>query len=709
MTRKEILLKSSSIERLTATGELAAALELLKEMIRNCSRSDFIYDLETLTANYLNLLRYSFEGYHDPRQKNILNSISAGIFHLSDQVVYHLTEDFYPQRKIDRQTIRSHFRDDPSVVFPGISDDLFRLIWLTNETEDFYTRLVRQFEQESAAEWHDRCLFVSALTLSLLQYFDPHKFKLLSGFIYRQEPQVYHRALTGFVAGLLKYDQRIRFYPEITDILKDLAGFESIRQDVEVILLQYLMARETEKITREFEKEVLPEMQKMMPRIEDKLQLDDLVEEDDPEGKNPGWKDMIEEVPGLFEKIEKFSRMQMEGGDVFMSAFSMLKRFEFFNVISHWFAPFYKEHPAIRQAEIGEEDIRERLMDGLVKAFYICNSDKYSFALNFQAIPARQRSMIVTHFEAELEQMKDMASEEELLDPVMISNAIYTQYIQDLYRFYKLHPNRNEFDDMFQWSVNFNRLSFYLSWFQHDTFTEKLAGFYFDKAHWDEAVTLYEFLTEKGTPRSDWYQKIGYAREQQGNYSLAIENYRKAELFDIDRLWLLKKLVRCSMKMEQYETALSSLLEALELQPEDMQLHSLAGQCYLKLNEFERAVHHYSKVRFYSPGNLKSLRPIAYSLFVMGKLDQAREAYEEILSSSDTPSPYDLMNAGHVALCTGNRGKALELYHKSLNAEGFGKKQFIHAFREDIPWLEKCGITPEEIPLIADYILISID
>ena len=94
------------------------------------------------------------------------------------------------------------------------------------------------------------------------------------------------------------------YYPEIAKALDELGKDESIRSGVESIILQLLMAQETEKITEEFEKDVLPEMKKMMPKIEDKLQLGKLFEDEDAEGKNPGWKDMIDEVPGLFERIE---------------------------------------------------------------------------------------------------------------------------------------------------------------------------------------------------------------------------------------------------------------------------------------------------------------------------------------------------------------------------------------------------------------------
>jgi len=730
MTRKEIEQQYQQLVKNVVEGKLVFALDILKRLVRFTTRSEYFYEVESISDNYQRLLKYSFEEYHDPKQAEILLSISASILNLADQLTDHLLEDFFPEKRNSIAQLRQEFGSDDAVMSnkieelffshevsglideslphaSPITENVFKLIWLAKSFRDFHISLIRNLSQNSRIEWHERCLIVSALTISLLNYFDPVKFELLGEFIQKREAQVYHRAMVGFILALICYDPRIRYYPSLVRMLDDLSKEEDIRQDTETIFLQLLMSRETEKITREFEQEVLPDMQKMMPKLGDKLQLDEVVDIDDPEEQNPGWKEMIDEVPGLYEKIEKFSRMQMEGADVFMSTFAMLKRFDFFNQMSHWFLPFYPDHHALKKEEEEEGGIRQRLMDALGRAFYICNSDKYSFALNFQAIPARQRSMIVTHFEAELEQMKDLTSEEELLDPLMVSNSIFTQYIQDLYRFYKLYPHRSEFDDVFRLPIKFESLEFYHRWFEKDQFTEQLASFYFGKEHWNEAIAIFSYLEKKGIVSSQLYQKQGYAFQKKGDYLHAIEAYRKAELFDTDRLWILKKLSFCLIKLQQYVQALEQINQALALQPEDLHLHSQAGQCHFNLKQYDETIRHYSQVRFFSPGNLKALRPIAYCQFILGNLDQASAAYQEILGSAEEPGAYDLMNAGHVALCMGQRGKALGLYRSSVAMKSMTKEIFIQAFQEDTPYLLQQGIRKEELPLIIDYLIIN--
>ena len=728
MTRKEIEQRIHRVCEMIGTQQLKSALDELEKLTRHTTKADYYYQLETLTENYKTLLRYSFEGYDDPEQKKILNGLCASMFNMADDLKQNLLDPLLPSKKYEKNALSQVFGEEPQLISGKIEemffhrevkklidetnllplwhlDQMFKLIWLTGKLTDEHIALIQQINRSEQVQWHEKCLVVSALTLSLLNYFDQNKLLLLVDFVQVHENQVYQRALTGLILGLLMFDKRLPCYPEIIENLTTLTSDETILPEVELILMQLLQARETDKITREFEEEVLPEMKKMMPKIEDKLQLNDLTEDEELEGKNPGWKDMIEEVPGLFEKIEKFSKMQMEGGDVFMSTFQMLKRFDFFNAMSNWFVPFHRDHPEIKNSFSEHEDINIRLLESLEKAFYICNSDKYSFAINFRAIPDQQRTMIVTNFEAEFAQMKEMASEEQLLDQSLVNNSIFIQYIQDLYRFYKLFPSKQEFDDVFQRRMRIHDLYFYKTCFNRPGFSEKLASFHFENDHHYDAIDVYEAIMERTGPTNELFEKIGYCYQKTGRFKKAVEYYKKAELFDADRQWILKKLGWCSLKLKDYSQALGYFKEASALQPDDVSLQIQVGQCFLNLKDYEQALHQYGKLRFFVPDNLKVLRPIAYCQFVLGKPELAEEVYAQILSLTSNPSAYDLMNAANVRLCLGQRKEALHLYRQSLLQSAPGRTELMEAFDEDAQFLVKNGIPAEEIPLIRDYLM----
>jgi tetratricopeptide (TPR) repeat protein len=729
MERNNIEKQYEQVRNLVFNGKLKSALDLIEKLVRNSSKSDYFYQLEYLTENYQNLLKYAFEGYADPKREEILAGLSASILNLADETKQSLTEKDLVHQRFEKNMIKKEFGEDPGTISEKLDEmlfsktmhrvaeetgtttheeqpinNIFMLLWLTDKLNDNYADQIRKMISSDNLEWHDKSLVVSGLTMSLLRFFDSGKLLLLIEFIETRQQQTYERALAGLVIALIFYNKRVMYYPEITKALNELSKDDTIRNGIESIILQLLMAQETEKITEEFEKDVLPEMKKMMPKIEDKLQLGKLFEDEDTEGKNPGWKDMIDEVPGLFERIEKFTRMQMEGGDVFMGTFKMLKGFDFFNKMSNWFIPYYAQNPHLSSLSGSDPEVISRLLEGLDHAFYICNSDKYSFVLNFMMLPEQQQTMIVTHFESELQQMKEMSDEEKILGQDSSSNTIFIQYIQDLYRFFKLYSFHSEFDDFFLKKIRFTNLCFYQTWFEQEKFTEKLAAFYFDNDHYAEAIEIYDHIISKSEPQAEYFEKIAYSYQKLKTYDRAIEYYRKAELFDCDRLWVSKKLGLCYMKSKDWSNARKQFEDAARLKPDDLLLHIQIGQCCLNLHEFEDALEHFGKVRYYQPDNMKVLRPVAYCHFILGKLDEATGFYNDILAS-DGPSPYDYMNAGHVHLCLGNRKGALDLYKKCFNDSTFLPELFIAAFEEDAPWLEKNGVSREEIPLILDYLL----
>jgi tetratricopeptide (TPR) repeat protein len=710
-------------------GKIKSALNILYQMIRYVPQSNLFYQLENLNENYQNLLRYAYEGYNDPQRSEILSGIAASVINIADQLRHTLSDDKLLYQKGERTILLNDFGEEPGIIIQQLEqmlfslemkkmaketgsdtnsevsfDRIFRLLWLTDKLNEDLANLIKTMVHSETIEWYDKSLVASGLTLSLLRYFDPVKFSLLAEFVEAKQHQVYQRALVGLVIPLICYNRRIQYYPVITKALIDLKRDDSIQTEMEAIILQILMAQETEKINQEFEEEVLPEMKKMMPRIEDKLQLGNLFDEEDVEGKNPGWKDLIEEVPGLIERMEKFTRMQMEGGDVFMGTFSQLKKFDFFGKISNWFVPYYAVHPDLLMVTADEPGTIRDLLQSMDHAFYICNSDKYSFALNFMNIPQHQQSMIVTHFESELQQMKEMASEEKILGQDSSSGSIFIQYIQDLYRFYKLYPFRIEFDDFFRKKISFNDLYFYQTGFEQQNFFEKLAGFYFDNDHYPEALEIFNYLASLGSPKAEYFEKIAFSYQKMENYDEAITFYRKTELFDCDRLWVLKKLGLCSMKTGNYLNARKYFEDASSIKPDDLQIQVQIGQCCLHLKQFDEALEYFGKVRYYQPDNLKVLRPVAYCHFVSGKLDEAFEFYRQILAS-ETASFYDLMNAGHVQLCLGEKKKALELYKKCLEVPSFTQDLFIESFEEDRLYLEKNGVRKDDLPLILDYLL----
>lgn len=718
--------------------KLKDALDSLKDLVIQSRKGDFISQYESLDDTYENLLKYSVEGIDDPEREKIYThlllsvieladlSIQAAYLDVSDQYIYQLKKKIEIESKqIKEAAINSiedlAFDEELSEVLKGSLETLtdkkeefkkhqevlvkiFNLIWLTDKFKDTDIKLVNTIWEAKNFPWYEQAIIISALTLSSIRCFDEKKIELLIDYSFNEQNQVKQRALVGLFLNLYIYNQRISFFPELLDKIKSLGANDDIQKHIEMITIQLLKSRETEKITKKLEDEILPEMVKFQPKLRDKLDLENMFSDDFTEDKNPDWERVFEDAPDLLDKLQEISKLQMEGADVFMSAFSRLKHFEFFNEVTNWFRPFHKDNFEINEILNNEDESFDSsvFLEGLSNSFFMCNSDKFSFCLNIQFMPELQKSMMLEMFFAELEGIKELQNEDDILNKSTGIKSVYSQYIQDLYRFYKLHPLKAEFIDIFNLKLDFYNCEFFKLLVKDEKILRNIGEFLFQEDYFEQALEVYLMLNEQGDNSLEIFEKVGYCYQKLKNYPKAVDYYKKSELFDANRAWSLKKLGFCNRYLKNYEESLSYYLEAEKLEPENLYVLTYIGNSYLDLDQPEKALEYYYKVEFQAADNKKVLRPIAWILFITGKFEKAKEYYERLMKSE--ANKYDFMNLGHVEWCLGNQKAAIKNYKLSLSSEDNNLKAFMASFNEDKKYLLEYGIDPFEITLMMDYL-----
>ena len=513
---KELNKKYHEVCTSVVEKRLKNALDILKVLVDETHLGDFSDRLYQMENTYENLLKYTLEGVDDPGRKKVYDHLQLSILKLADQAKEEILSDSsgwhtYSLKKelIKEQTLTGkiivekledlsfkHQLDDvlkeaevlksPRQSFESqkhteIISRVFTHVWLSNHFREAEKSLISAIQDSDKFYWYERSLVVSSITLSMLRYFDVQKFLSLFGFFKLGEKEVWQRALIGLIIGFYKYNSRIAHYPQLRKIIKDLGDTESIEKDLEQILIQLIRSGETERISRKIRDEIVPEMTKLVPKLKDKLELDKLIPDNFLEDKNPDWSKIFEESEGLYAKVEEFSKMQLEGADVFMSAFSQLKQFSFFSEMSNWFLPFHPDNPVIDEAfEFTDPEFNKKLfLDGMDRTGYMCNSDKYSFCLNVKLMPEAQRAMLLKLFQAELNSMDELKKEEEILDATKNSRTIYSQYIHDLYRFHKLFRFKNEFYDVFESGMDFYNSTFFNDLVNDDSVLRNIAEYNF--------------------------------------------------------------------------------------------------------------------------------------------------------------------------------------------------------------------------------------
>jgi len=725
--------------RLISDKKIKQSLDILEDMI-NISPSGDLRDVyNNLVLTYKNMLSYTIEGINDPERNKIYLKLNQSILGLSDRVrqdilshysgwhTYWVKQQAEKELKLTGKTIVETVDDlmfkseldewlklsneinpnpesDISKKHKQLIKNIFNHLWLTDFYGEAENSLIGIIMKSAKFRWYEDSIFVTAITLSALRTWQTEKLLYLIDLYETGQEQVMERALSGLILNLHYYNGRILLYPEITVRFRKMNDDKKFREHCRIIVLQTIRSRETENLSKKLHDEILPKVAKLKPRIEEKLDLDNILSKDKNEEKNPDWSEMFSDSEEIFKTMEELTKLQMEGADVYMSAFANLKHFDFFKDFQNWFVPFYPDHEVVD--EIFRDEIlgpgTNELAEALYKTPFICNSDKYSLILNLKFLPSSQKSMMLKVFRMELEGLQQLNDDEDSTDPYKNFRTYVTQYLQDIYRFFKLSPYRKEFEDLFIGKMDIHNSEFFKMTCNATEAEAGLADYFFSKNYYDDALTLFlKQVTEKPTD-AQLYEKIGYCYQQEGNYEEALKFYMRAELID-RKAWTIKKIGLCLRRLGRNEEALEYYLQAYDMEPDNIHTTIMTAHCYLDLKNYETALKYYFRVEYKEPGNLRILRPIAYCYFALGRFDESEKYYERL--SAGKLNAHDYINRGHLALCSGNKKKAIDFYRQSIISGELAKEEFMGIFAEDKSLLISLGANPDDLPILLDYLL----
>lgn len=163
----------------------------------------------------------------------------------------------------------------------------------------------------------------------------------------------------------------------------------------------------------------------------------------------------------------------------------------------------------------------------------------------------------------------------------------------------------------------------------------------------EEAIRLLTEAIEKHDRHSQAYEKRGYINFHLKNYDDAIYDFRKSISFDAMNASSHYGLARALMIKKDMAGAIASLDEAVRqsvaLQPLYWAARRVKGNCHLELNQFEQAAFEYklftTRAFATEDPNFKYLSKTWFNygktLFALGQLDAALEAFDKSLESVD--------------------------------------------------------------------------
>lgn len=725
MTLQEINKTYNRIIGLLDAKELKEAFEQTQSLIAGIRDYSFMDQLNRLQDTYKYMLRYRLEGAKDPMEDQIYHNLIASAYQLADQVrnralVVESPLTYYSYRRtLRKQPLPSYAQlhkelremTDCLSETGGTSAEanrrievatvqLFHKLWTADPLNTEEAVALQAILKDKQLPFEIACQLISALLLALQASFDRAKLSLLFDAAEQSHDEIRCRALICLLLTLTYYRKRTAIYPEIERRLAALADLiPEFTTLLRQITLRFILARETEKINQKLQNEILPQLLKNNPILNQKIKADEISPELFSEGMNPEWEAYLSNRQ-TEKQMEAFAEMQREGADMMHSSFVHLKHYPFFKELSNWFLPFRMSHSAI-QAILKGADKATTLLNLLTQNRNICNSDKYSLYLSMTDIPAQLRQMMSQKMGDEmLGLIHESAPSQQ--SPQKQRDLIISQYIQDLYRFFKLYPGHLDFEDVFTYPLDFHNLPLLQPYMADKETLNAIGEYYLRKNYFADALVVFEQLSKNDEENGELFQKKGYCMQMMGQIEGALQAYLRADLTYADSKWLNRRIASCYRNLKQPEKALVYYRRLETKQPDDMNLQINIGHCYLELRNYSEALKYFYKVDYLDNQSTKAWRPIAWCSFLTGKYDQARNYYRKILANQ--PTTQDYLNAGHTEWALQQLKQAVHYYTEAVRCEQGQFGTFLEAFQQDIPDLKQAGIEDTEIPLMLDQV-----
>ncbi len=733
MEKTEISKYRKLVTQYLDSRQLVLALKNLKTMVDDTQQWELGEELMRLTTSYHFMLQYMSQGVLDPQRDNILSQIIADAYLLTDKTVIALaapqsTHIFYQRNQQYKNKSLQSIIDDYVAECKNLQladdvddenssnaainiqrrcetleSDIFNKVWSTFPTTTADVETISALLDNDKLPAHLKSLVLSALMLGLAKFFDVSKLKLLlNSYLSIKNTDLRLRALINAVVIIFLYRNRISVYKDVLETLKQLEEDSAFESDMRLIFTRLIHSRNTENISQKLRDIISPEINKMSSDLLKKIKGKtpgslDITEIEE----NPQWQEWLDKS-GITNKLEELNELQLQGGDVFISTFSKLKSFPFFNTLSNWFLPYHEKCSAVSAAFSGK---KHHPLSALFNAMPIlCDSDKYSMLLYMASAPEMQRNMLFQQFDAQREQFEELQSDE-AQSVVKMRDNIVNRYIQDLYRFFKLFSRRREFMSIFDTNIKLTDVDCLKPYICDTPTLSVIAEFYFKNGFFEDAIGFYRQMVANRDADPHVYQKIAFAYQSLGKYREALRNYSRYEFVDGSDAWNTKQMAQCHRSLHDYDAAIEYFNKALEISTQSVNLCLNVGHCYLDKGDYDNALQQYYKADFMPKAKHRAWRPIAWCSLLTGKHEQAVNYYEKIIND-DTPSSQDYLNYGHVLQVMGRIADAITQYRKSLELEKNDEQAFSELYLADAKYIvNKMAVPANDYALILDAVI----
>lgn len=727
MNRNEVF---KELYEVVMMGDLRSAIRYVENYLVLHPAQKDSERLEAIKVDYQMMIDYWHSGFKDPQTSQILQKLRQRMYVLYGDMTIQdwvmrspfltvlYTKAHHSARDWSVQVVKERFEAFVSEVallelepahvaakrrkvlykdHVDLLDDFFAYIltgglWTKGQGEAMEDLLL-----SPTVDSIDQQVIISAIMLVSMTCFDMEKFRtLVHVYLKSTDENVRQRALVGWVYAM-DTDLNTFIYPEIKELVVEALKEPAHLRELLEMQKQIYYCMNAERDHDMIQREIMPDLLKgqahditrkgLEDQNEDNL-LNDILHPDEEEM-------ILEKMEAGYKKMLE---MQHEGADIYFGGFSQMKRYPFFDELSNWFTPFYKDHPGV--ADICEKYAAVKFLKVVMDNGPFCNSDKYSFMLSSDAmlkqIPQNMQEML-NRGEA---MMVQNPNSDEIVKPSYIRRI----YLQDLYRFFRLHRLRSDFKNIFDYSSH-HYLFFSNEIFKaagSEAYFTDMASFLIKRKHLDDADQLLSLLLDETYHTVDYYLlKAHVEAYPKGSYLKVLE-------LDPLNERALVGLAKLYFKTCDYMSALDAYEKLLTLQPDKKSYLLNKAVCLTNLSRYGEAEQILFRLNYEDADDLNVARILAWSLTGDGKYEQAGRLYERLMAE-DKPVASDMSNYAFYLWCSGKIDEAANAFRRYLNDykhEGDDPWAIINdLISDELLFLEAKGINGDEMAMMRDLVL----
>ncbi|MDE7154234.1 MAG: tetratricopeptide repeat protein [Muribaculaceae bacterium] len=727
MTKINIQPHAAKIRELLSAKRLRAAVEELRNVALTVRNNRVTAQANEIEENYNRLLGFMQSGADDPQRMTqyirfcnkvylLADSLERNYLSIETPSLYYGTLRYEATKSGDTvaELLGAYSKlINDSALFNLVAEEstekkentyqremlerrLFNRLWVSFPLHRDTADVIRDFLASESIPLYVKQMIVSSLFLGLIEYFDDTRLALLwetYSAHASSEPALALQAMTCAVIVNMMYPGR-PVTSQLESVIESATAISSWESDLRLVLTEFVRSIDTERINRKMQQEVMPELMKLQPdlkRINTEItSVEDLADLEE----NPEWQEKLSQS-GLADKLRSLSKIQEEGGDVFMSTFAHLKAFPYFNEIANWFIPFHTDHTLLTDAD----EQKRTIADIIMASPFLCDSDKYSFLLSLNSIPASQRDMMLSQMKVQNINADEIRSAA-LNATVTDRRNIVNKFVQNLYRFFKLFRRKNEFRDPFDGSLSVADIPALVNKFNDTDTLSLVAEFYFKHHYYAEGLAIFLKLEQRVVANVQLYQKIGFCYLKLNDYENALKYFRMSELLDARSVWTRKNIAYLLFITGNFAEAEEYYAKLEEVEPDNIQFVINLGNCRMALHDYAGALKAFHKVNYINKNDIRALRAIAWCHFMLGDYNAAIKTYRTIMLKE--PEAEDYINMGHLALATNDYAEAVNSYNLAVERMDNDREKVIARIMDDVTNLDRVKINTSVLPFIID-------